>query len=142
MRTITYTSQGNRKTLRFCKNRSLGFKKNTRGRFFLSSRNMMCTLLYQQMSDMPTGISNRPNFVRIVNSLVVWTLSTGLVMWCVCFFLRLLFVSAFLFVFCFVFLFCFFDSYVTYIDARSVSAVAFVLTVSCTIFFFFFQKGA
>ncbi|KIJ93824.1 hypothetical protein K443DRAFT_684206 [Laccaria amethystina LaAM-08-1] len=42
----------------------------------------MCTLLYQQMSDMPTGcISNRPNFVRIVNSLVAWTLSTGLVMW-------------------------------------------------------------
>ncbi|KIJ93691.1 hypothetical protein K443DRAFT_684285 [Laccaria amethystina LaAM-08-1] len=42
----------------------------------------MCTLLYQQMSDMPTGCrSNRPNFVRIVNSLVAWTISTGLVMW-------------------------------------------------------------
>lgn len=41
----------------------------------------MCTLLYQQMSDMPTAIRNRPNFVRIVNSLVVWTISTGLVMW-------------------------------------------------------------
>ncbi|KIJ93885.1 hypothetical protein K443DRAFT_33373, partial [Laccaria amethystina LaAM-08-1] len=44
---------------------------------------MMCTLLYKQMSDMPTEIKNRPNFVRVVNSLVVWTLSTGLVMWCV-----------------------------------------------------------
>ncbi|EDR10125.1 uncharacterized protein LACBIDRAFT_318131 [Laccaria bicolor S238N-H82] len=42
----------------------------------------MCTLLYQQTSHMPTGcIRNRPNFVRIVNSLVVWTLSTGFVMW-------------------------------------------------------------
>lgn len=41
----------------------------------------MCTLLYQQTSDMPTEIQNRPNFVRIVNSLVVWTLSTGLIMW-------------------------------------------------------------
>jgi hypothetical protein len=87
----------------------------------------MCTLLYQQMSDMPTGcISNRPNFVRIVNSLVAWTLSTGLVMWCV-FFLSSLCFRLF-FGYCILIL----------VNVR-VSAIAWVLSVSYAHLFYLFR---
>jgi len=118
MRAITYTSQGNRKTLRFCKNRLTLYRHTAQGGLRIQKKypgSIFFKQSYQQMSDMPTGISNRPNFVRIVNSLVVWTLSTGLVMWCVCFFFvfsvfrpfylffYLFFYFVFLFVFCFLF---------------------------------------